>query len=299
MKRKMILDTDIGGDIDDALALALILNSPEIELEAITACYKDVRRRAELACYQLEIWQKENIPVAAGCDEPVLGKWDPSHLAGQADLLPAQRKLYPLQQHAVNLLIEKIMTSTEKTTICAIGPLTNVALALLIQPEISKKTELVLMGGMIGEKRPSRPEWNILCDPEAARIVFSSQMPLKMVGLDVTEECQFGQIHLDRIRQGGNERTDFLHQLLEIFRRHFSFMPYLHDPLAAAACIWPEVLQFEPRMVKIETQGKYARGLTLDCSPFFHDRPEGREIEVAVEVNKELFIDKLLERILL
>lgn len=298
MAIKMILDTDIGGDIDDALALALILNSPEIELEAITVNYVDVRRRAELACYQLEVWQKDNVPVAIGCEKPMIGEWDQSHRAQQADLLPPDRKQYPVQQHAVNLLVEKIMGSKEKITICAIGPLTNIALALLVEPEISKKAELVLMGGMIGERRPSRPEWNILCDPEAAKIVFSSGIPLKMAGLDVTEECQFNQEHLDMIRDKGNPRTDFLHQLLEIFRRHFTFMPYLHDPLAAAACIWPEVLRFESRLVKIETEGKYARGLTLDCTPYFHDKPQGQEIEVAVDVKRDLFVEKLLERIM-
>lgn len=298
MPVKMILDTDIGGDIDDALALALILNSPEIELDAVTVCYKDVRRRTELACYQLEIWGKSGIPAAVGCEQPLIGSWDPSHLATQAAIIPSDRIKTPESQHAVNLLIEKVLASREKVTICAIGPLTNVALALLLEPEISRRAELVLMGGMIGEKRPSRPEWNILCDPEAAKIVLASGIPLKMVGLDVTEECQFNRQHLDLIRDGGNIRTDFLHQLLEIFRQHFSFLPYLHDPLAAAACIWPDVLQFEKRMVNIETEGKYSRGLTLDCTPFFHDRPQGREIEVAVAVDKDLFIARLLERIL-
>lgn len=298
MTRKVILDTDIGGDIDDALALALLLNSPEIELRGITVCYRDVLRRAALACYQTQVWEKSGIPVAVGCEAPILGHWDPSHRALQADVIPKEFVFSPQPQHAVHFLIDQVMKSDEKITLCAIGPLTNIALALLIEPRISQKAELILMGGMIGETRPARPEWNILCDPEAAQIVFPSDIPLKMVGLDVTESCQFSQKHLDLIRDTGNIRTHFLHQLLLIFRQYFTFLPYLHDPLTAACCIWPDVLHFEKRQVQIETKGQYSRGMTLDCSSFFHDKPEGRRVEVAVSVRKDLFLERLMERIL-
>jgi inosine-uridine nucleoside N-ribohydrolase len=185
--QRILLDTDPG--IDDALALLLALASPEIQLEAITTVsgnvHVDLTTRNALAL--LELAGRMDIPVARGCEGPLLVKnVDAADVHGSNGLggieLP-HPKSQPVVQHAVELIIEKVMDAPGEITLVAIGPLTNIALAFRREPRIAQSVrEVVIMGGALrvpGNVTPGA-EFNIFCDPHAAHIVFHAGWPIRL-----------------------------------------------------------------------------------------------------------------------
>lgn len=283
---KILFDTDLGGDIDDALALALALNSPdEIDITGITTVYLAAEWRAGVIRRMLETFGRTDIKIALGAEKPLIGWWDDKREIAKPAYGPGV-----IETCACDYIIEQ----TEKhddLTILAIGPLTNVALALAKAPHIAKKTKVVMMGGHIGR---ANPEWNIKCDPEAARIVFESGVPISMTGLDVTNRCRFNHDDIARIKAAGNIRTDLLSEMLEKFLKDFNFLPVLHDPLALSSLIWPDLLTFEEKTILIETQGEFSRGVTVDCS--WKREPNAM---AAVDVKAEEFKERLLSRLVM
>src|SRR6266404_260821 len=194
----IIIDTDIGDDIDDALALALALQSPELDIRAVTTVIDDVESRSRLAWKELGIFGRRDIPLATGAPEPLL---DPIRQgrARQFEVLTAADTVPPaVRRRAVDLIIETLLAAREKITVVPVGPLTNIALALKTEPRIKEKIErIVLMGGAFALRQP---EYNIRRDRIAADIVFRSGVPITAVGLDVTMKCKLRQQDLDRLR---------------------------------------------------------------------------------------------------
>src|ERR1051326_1178405 len=191
--RHIILDTDPG--IDDALALFLALASPEVQLEAITTVSGnvDVAFTTYNALTLLELAGRTDIPVARGCDRPLIRQ--PFNAAfvhgdnGLGGLQLPEPHIQPLAEHAIEVIIEKVMAAPKEITLVAIGPLTNIALALRQEPRIVEQVqEVVIMGGALlvpGNDTPEA-EFNIYVDPQAAHIVLHAGWPIRLVSLDAT-----------------------------------------------------------------------------------------------------------------
>jgi inosine-uridine nucleoside N-ribohydrolase len=277
----LILDTDIGDDIDDALALALILNSPELDLRGITTVFVDAARRAQLAQKVLSAWNRSDVPVAAGCSLPLLEPVT-AHAGKQFQDVREEEIHLP---HGVDFLVQSV---EEKWTIVAIGPLTNVALALAREPHLAENTRLVIMGGQ--GTRGDSPEWNIRCDPEAAAMVFRSGIEIWQVGYDITSQVQLSEAHLTRIASENNPRVKLLAQLIELWRDGRKCVPLLHDPLAVLALI-TDCVQFEERETYVKLCGD-GRGMCV------YSTPQPSRVHVAVAVDAPCAIDIFMQRIL-
>ena len=169
-KIKLLIDTDIGGDVDDALALGLALNSPELDIVGVTNVYLANQWRANVTRNMLRVYGREDIPVCTGAEKPLIGWWDENRIPNSSRDFGeiAGRALPPACDFIVQMAEQH-----EELTIGAIGPLTNVGLAIAKAPYIVPKLRIVMMGGQINR---AHPEWNIVCDPEAAGIVLQGRM---------------------------------------------------------------------------------------------------------------------------
>ena len=243
----VIFDTDIGDDIDDALALALALQSPELDVRLVTTVIDDTETRTRLAWKELGLYGRRDIALATGASEPLL---DPVRTgrARQFEVLTAEDTVPDAaRRRAATAIIETLLAAPEKMTVVPVGPLTNIALALRTEPRIKAKIErIVLMGGAFAMLRS---EYNIQRDRAAAAIVFSSGVPITAVGLDVTTRCRLQEKDLERLRAAGNPATQFLVRLIDLWRNNRrSQYPTLHDPLAVAVA-------FQPRLVETQLGG--------------------------------------------
>ena len=191
--KKIILDTDIGDNIDDALALAFAVLSVEIDLLGVTTVFKNTEKRAELACCVLESAGRTDIPVYAGVGQTILQSipdWENvvvEHHTQQMEILTVQQaSTRPQTGRAVDFIIDAVMSGDNDITIGPIGPLTNIATAFLTEPRLAQKAKIWFMGGVIDWVSP---EWNVICHPDAAGIVFGSGAQIAKVGLDATTKC--------------------------------------------------------------------------------------------------------------
>lgn len=286
----IIFDTDIGDDIDDALALALALQSPEIDVRAITTVIDDTDLRTRLAWKQLGIYGRRDIPLGTGATEPLL---DPviNNKSRQYEVLTADDEIPMLaRKRGVQMIVETLMGSTGKLTIVPVGPLTNIALALKADPRIKQKIErIVLMGGAF---YPPRREYNIYRDRVAAQIVFESGIPIVAVGLDVTMKCKLQGSDMDRLRAAKNPGSELLVRLIELWQNGKPDQyPTLHDPLAVASTLRPGLIETQTGAVQVETASPLTFGTTV-----FKRQPEGRT-QVARDVNVREFLDLFVERL--
>jgi inosine-uridine nucleoside N-ribohydrolase len=295
MKTKVIIDTDIGDDVDDALAIALALNSPELEIVGITTVFRNTTLRARLAKKLVRVFGRPDIPVVRGIEKPLINDWDPALFPPQVKAVEEEISIDE-GINAVDFIIDSITKPAERVTLVTIGPLTNVAVALTKEPRLKEKTQIFMMGGMYSQ---AFPEWNIYCDPEAARIVFDSGIPITMVGLDVTLKCRLDRAALDRIYRLGSERTRFLSTLIKIWQEgDENKYPILHDPLAVAVLVDPSFVKTKKMNIRVETRGELTRGVTVVAeNPFQGFGGEG-PVNVCVDVESERFVRFFLDRIL-
>ncbi len=169
-KYNILIDTDIGDDIDDALALSLALCSPEIELLGVMTVFGDTQKRAHLAAHILEVFEHEDIPVAAGQQMPLLFRHRPSGVPQAALLNPYAPSGTFSPFSAPELLIHTALTHHTNITLLCLGPLTNIATALLIEPRLFLAIKNIIMIG--GTSGFPLPEWNMRSDAQAAKIVL-------------------------------------------------------------------------------------------------------------------------------
>lgn len=289
----VILDTDIGDDIDDALALAFALQSPELDVRAVITVLQHRERRADLVWKILQLYGRTDVPVGMGAEQPLLapprtGEVRQTAALGPGDRLPEQRR-----RNGLELLLETCRRSSEKITLLAYGPLTNVALALKAEPRLAEKIErLVLMNGVFF--RPGL-EYNTVRDPEAATVVFASGLPIITVGLDVTMQCRLEPADMDRLAASDLHAVKFLRELIRLWQGgRPEQRPVLHDPLAVAVTFRPDLVRLETGRVEVETRGQFDRtyGMTL-----FRRDPKGLA-QVAAEVRARDFIELFLNRLL-
>ncbi len=185
--------------------------------------------------------------------------------------------------------------ANEKVTLVCIGPLTNIATLIRKHSEVlSNINELVMMAGCY---RHPWNEWNIACDPEAAEIVFTSGLPIRAVGLDVTTRCTITAEQLADVSTDC-EHNRFLLRACQDWQNESGFLPMLHDPLTVYSLLKRSDLTFQSEHVRIETEGKYTRGMTV-CSPsrIWDREPSHVNCEVALDLNPARFVSDFLETV--
>jgi purine nucleosidase/pyrimidine-specific ribonucleoside hydrolase len=292
----IIFDTDIGDDVDDALALAFALNSPELDIRAITTVADAAEMRARLAWKELCIYGRRDIPIGVGADEPFL---DPIRVRrhAQFDAVTAADVIPGPPQRAADLIIRTLLESPRKITIVPVGALTNIALALKAEPRIKQKIErIVLMGGAY---YTPRLEYNIYRDRIASEIVFRSGVPVTGVGLDVTMRCRMTAEDVERIKAAGHPAAQFLTRSIQLWREiPTNSMPVLHDPLAVGVAMKPSLVETELGRVQVETASPMLYGLTL-FTPADRLQKEGPvpTASVAKSVDAQQFLNLFMERV--
>lgn len=277
MARKIIIDTDPGQD--DAVAILLALASPEdFDVLGIVAVAGNVTlaQNARNALKAVELSGRKDIAVYAGCERPMRRTLvTAEYVHGETGLdgpdLPAP-KLKLEEQHGVDFIIDTLLAHEEKTvTLACLGPLTNIAMAMVKEPRIiARMEEIVMMGGGCFEGGNITPaaEFNIYVDPDAADVVMRSGVPVTMVPLDVTHMVLSTHDRLDRIKAIGNRAGTAVYEMLS-FSERFDLQKYgskgapLHDPCVMAFMLKPELFQGRHINVMIETASELTVGMTV------------------------------------
>lgn len=249
----VILDTDIGTDIDDAFALALALSSPELDLRAVTTVSADAYSRARIVCRFLESVGRPEIPVAAGRPE----RASPETAGQYQYALDPNYKKRPVAELAPEFLRRQLEAHRGELTLITIGDLTNVALLLSRYPESSRWIKrLVMMGGSVrvgySGKPPVDREWNIRSDVKAAQAVFASGIPILMAPLDATTMVKLEAPWRQRIFAA---RTRLTEQLEILYRLWGKTTPTLFDPVAVTLAFNEKFCRFEELRIEVDDQG--------------------------------------------
>jgi purine nucleosidase len=278
MIRSVIFDTDPGQD--DATALLLAMACPDLlNILGIVTVSGNVPliKTTRNACQILELARRTDIPLYAGCDRSLLQApaVTAEHVHGASGLdgadLP-EPTLRPKEEHGVDYLCRTLAAADARSiTICALGPLTNIALALIRSPSIRDNiAEIVLMGGGYFEGGNITPaaEFNFFTDPHAADIVLRSEVPITMASLDVTHQVLSTPERLDRLDTLGNECGRAVSRMLrrsEAFDRKKYKWPGapLHDPCVVAWLIAPQIFSSKHVNVKVETTSPICRGASV------------------------------------
>ncbi len=339
-RTNLIIDCDTG--IDDSLALLYACASPEAEIVAVTCVSGnvDARQVAENTRAVLELAGRSDVEVALGRETPLVRDLEvtpethgPRGL-GYARLPPPARDVSP--RHAADLLIEEARRRPGEITLVTLGPLTNLAIAVLREPALPRLLGgYVLMGGSYRSPGNTAPttEWNVHCDPDAAKVVFRAWADARVadpavrrpvaLGLDVTERAKFTPAHLVRLARaagltvdGGDGPealaadgplassgdavvrflTDALRFYMEFHSRYDGFYgAFIHDALAVAAALDPSLVRTEALAVDVELGGRLTSGETVtDWRRVWGRTPN---LDVAVEADADAFLDRLIVRV--
>jgi purine nucleosidase len=307
MHKKILFDTDPG--IDDACAILLALASPELSVEGLSVVHGNcsLEQATTNALSILELVKAGHIPVAKGCGLPLV---QPSLLApethGDTGLgyarLPEPRTR-PTMQHGSDFLIEKIMSSPGEITLVAIGPLTNVALAIRQEPRIVDAVkELFIMGGAIRYEgnTTALAEFNTYVDPHAAHIVYHAGMPTTLVPLDVTYQCILTPGDVTRMREFDSPITKFVADSTRFYMEfHDEYQSIqgcvINDPLALALTFAPELCTYQEVPVEVDISGGISMGKTV--ADFYNYGKKPANMRVALSVKPRDFMDLFVERI--
>ena len=323
--QRVIIDVDPGAD--DAMAMLLAMRSDELAIEAFTvvAGHVVVDQGALNALALVELAGRPDIPVAKGAPRPLVRRLTTAEIIhgekglGEATLPPPRVELDP--RHAVDLIVEIVRANPGEITLVPVGPLTNIALALSKEPSLSSDVKaIVLMGGsIVGGNATPAAEANIHNDPEAAKIVFASDIPIMMVGLGATTQTRIDRVDLPRLKESGDPIGAFVADIADFYLRFSEQLGFsgvsLHDPLAVGLTI-DETLATEvlETHIDVETEGDLTlgetvanRGLYLEVVELVDGRyrlvdfprvtPNARvPVVIDRERFRELFFDRLTNR---
>ncbi len=291
LPEKVILDTDIGDDIDDAFAVALALRSPELQILGITTTFGDTETRAKLLDRFLAEVGRPEIPVAAGAPCP------PKSNLTQRRYAESSRFAKPSHPGAVAFLLDQIRRNPGQITLIAIGPLMNIGAAIDQDPATFRKLKsIILMGGSIhrgygdlgfGPPTPPQPEWNILNDIPSAQKLFAAGVPLFVMPLDAT------QLKLDEVKRAflfsqGTPTTDALTLLYHQWGQE---TPTLFDPMTIAFLVNPALCPVQPMHIRVDEKG-FTRP---DPGP--PNAPNPPNAQVCLDSNPDAFFRFLLPRL--
>lgn len=320
--KKIILDTDpgigaLGADIDDGLAIIMALNSDKIEMLGMTIVNGNVTTEQGTinALNLLEIMNRPEINVYPGAINPIIQEMEEirntfskilkrSGWKKGATVSSSTINLKPQSKHAVDFIIEQANKYPKEITMVCIGPLTNLALAIRKEPSLpGLLKETVIMGG--GWTQPldcytSVAEFNMYCDPEAAKIVFHSVMPLYMTGFETAKKSMLKREHLNIIREFDTPVSRFIVEAAEPWLK---FMKaafgidycYLPDPQAIALLINEKLFTLKDMYVDIETKGELTRGMTVaDRNEALKECEFAPNVKVCTHIDNERFMNLLL-----
>jgi inosine-uridine nucleoside N-ribohydrolase len=312
-QQRIIIDTDPG--IDDAMAIFFALNSPEIELIGLTTTFGNghIELTTINALRLLEIAGRNDIPVSQGAAQPIASTFDePGTVVhgddGQGNLHLPLPTTKAIQQPAPEFIIEQIMKAPGEITLVPIGPLTNIALALQLEPRIAQAVrEVVIMGGNAlgsGNITPAA-EANIFHDVEAADIVFGTEWPVTMVGLDVTHKTIMTAEQLAHFDNSSKPTTKHLSGIIPFYLNFTRVVNkldgiYLHDPTAVAYLVAPDAFKTQQSWVRVESES-FSRGKTWPANFInkwglaWENRPL---VNICIDVDGTRISDLILERLL-
>ena len=288
----IILDTDPG--IDDAVAIAAALFTPQLDLKLLTTVAGNVSvvKTTRNALQLMHFWRKD-IPVAQGAATPLLRKLrDAAYVHGESGMEGyafVEHQRQPMDKPAFQAIYECLLQSTEAITLVAIGPLTNIALLLTQYPDCKAKIKrLVIMGGSAGRGNfTPNAEFNIAIDPEAAARVFESGLEIVMCGLDVTNQALLSPKYLATLSEL-NQTGKMLHALFSHYRSgSMATGLRMHDLCAIAWLVKPELFRTQPCFVAVETRGEFTAGTTVvDIEERYQREPNA---QVALDLDVEGF----------
>lgn len=307
MTKRIIIDTDPG--IDDALAILLALASPELSIEGLTIvhgnCSLEQATRNGLSI--LELADAGHIPVAKGCELPLV---QPSLLAAETHgntglgyaKLPEPLN-QPARQHGCDFLIEQVMANPSEITLVAIGPLTNIALAIRKEPAFAKSVkELIIMGGAIRHEgnQTALAEFNTYVDPHATHIVFHAGIPTTLVPLDVTYQCILTAPDVERFLKIDSPIPKFIKEATDFYMEYHDAYQgikgcIINDPLALALTFAPELCDYQDLPVDVDISGGVSLGKTFADFYNYHKKPAN--MRVALGVRARDFMEVFLEQI--
>ncbi|WP_159090773.1 nucleoside hydrolase [Aquimarina aquimarini] len=306
MKRKFIIDTDTASD--DAVALIMAMNYPGVEIQAFTVVAGNVNlnQGVQNAMFTIDLCKKK-IPVYAGIDKPMLRVLKTAeHVHGKdgmGDIGLALSGYKPEKEHAIPVLVEKINQQPGEISLICLAPLTNIATALLLDPSIAGKVkECIIMGG-IGKGRGNVTpvsEYNFWADPEAAKIVFESGMPIKMVGWDISRKyAVFNKSDAAKIKAIGTSLANFtvdIQKKLDEYAINNSLIKGfdLPDPIAMAVALDKNVATVVKKAhVSILTNDDDSRGQSV--MDYTGATGESPNTEVVLEADRERFLEILYQ----
>ncbi len=319
--KKVIIDTDPG--TDDAIAILLALNSPELDVRALTVVAGNVTQQQGLenALKLVSLANRCDVAVARGAEHPLFQKlitaefWHGKNGLANVELPPSKCKADA--RFGPDLIIQMVHEHPHELTLLPIGPETNIALALEKDPSIVPLVkEVIVMGGSIsGGNVNAAAEANIYNDPEAAQIVFQAGWPLTMAGLDVGNATLFTRRHVEQLARTHGPENDFMvavtGYLVDLSAKFGDVGSPMYDPLAIGAAIDPTIVKTQPMHVDVETRGEFSRGETVanrqnsvERNVLHGDRYiiEGIDkvapnVQVCVGVDSERFIQLFISRL--
>jgi purine nucleosidase len=289
--KPLILDTDVGTDVDDAFAIALAVRSPELDLKAVTTVYGDVALRARIARKLLNLLGRDDIPVAAGCSqthtpnkEIYWGGWE-----GVGFLTEEDNHLVYDSRHAVDLMRDILDSTHQKVTLVAIGPLTNIAELVQGYPEFTPKIEEIIC--MAGTIQPGEQEWNVQCDVEAARTLFESGLPIKLGTRFIVNQPKLTPSHRALLLKSDDPVVQALVAMFDEFLSHKNrdYSP-MYDPVTLSMAFTDTFIQTQQMGILVRMEGN---ALFFDVSDEI--KPN---MAISVSVEPELFINELVDRLL-
>ena len=308
--KRIILDTDPG--VDDALAFLLAFSSPEIKVEAVTTVdgNVDVEKGTRNARQLLEFLERNDVPIARGAGHPMLRSMDHAESfhgnSGLMDAVLPEPKMMIEKRGAAQLIIDEAGRLGKVLTLVAVGPLTNIATAILTDPTIPEKVSgLVIMGGAFNltpygtGNATAVAEFNIWHDPDAAKLVFDSGIPTACIGLDTTThpDYRLSKTMYGEIVAMKTKRYKLIEGLCGTLVDRFNGLN-LHDPMAMAYVIDPTIFKTEKYRVEVETIGTQTMGMTIIDRRRFHRQvnQEGKH-EIIVEVDAPKFHEMIMDRV--
>lgn len=311
MAQKVIIDADPG--VDDAMAIFFALQSPELEVLGITAVFgnSSVQTTTSNAIRIVETAVRPEIPVAAGANTPLI---IPKRFSGGASVhgqdglgnageqLPQPRSK-PITQNAAAFIVETVMANPGEITLVTMGPLTNIALALRLQPAIARAAKgVALMGGsaFVGGNKTAAAEANLYNDPHAAAIVFSAGWPIVMAGWDVNNRFHMNQVYLDQLCALGNPTTAFIKAIYPCLQA-FVQLPEqaidVPDLLPVAYLVDPSLFTAKRYPVYVETEGRSAGMTVVDQRLHRREAPDDPLIDILLDVDAERLRALYLKRL--